>query len=83
MPRRTELPLEADYAPLTVEQAAALRAYVRDHGRGWRDRLWLDWISASAAPSLHHLRNTHGPCWLRKFRLGDLRTISKEDNHVG
>ncbi len=59
----------AAYPPLMRDQAAALRAYARKHGRFWKRKLWFEWMNATAEPLLHHLRNTHGPTWLHRFVL--------------
>ena len=61
--------VEADYPPLLLQQLDALRAYAGTHGGSWKERLRTEWIVASAEPLLHHLRNTHGPYWLERFKL--------------
>lgn len=57
------------YAPLTDEQATALRKYAHLHGHYWKAQLEKDWLRASATPELHQLRNTHGPLWLKGFKF--------------
>ncbi len=56
------------YAPITQEDLDALRRYADKHGRRWKLQLWSEWMNASAEPTLHALRNTHGPTWLDQFR---------------
>ena len=53
--------IEAGYSQLMLDQVAALRAYAHGHGRSWKNRLWMEWVDATAEPLLHQLRNTHGP----------------------
>ena len=56
------------YPPVTRADLDALRRYADKHGRRWKHRLWVDWMNASAEPTLHGLRNSHGPTWLEQFR---------------
>lgn len=55
--------------PLTAEEAEALAAYAREHGRFWKSKLLGEWLRASTAPALQSLRNSHGPSWLCEYRL--------------
>lgn len=58
-------------APLTDEQLAALTRFRKLHGRIWKSVLanaWMTGIGRGYCPSLHSLRNTHGPSWLADFR---------------
>ncbi|TMV76758.1 hypothetical protein FGG78_27985 [Thioclava sp. BHET1] len=57
------------YTDLTPDQLSALRDFARKNGRQWKSRLQERWMTASAEPTLHQLRNTHGPSWLRGYRL--------------
>ena len=61
-------------ANLTPEQASALKMFAAEHGRCWKNRLSHHWQNASAPATLHSLRNTHGPEWLRVFRLASLES---------
>ena len=61
--------IECDFPPLMIQQMTALRSYADKHGRLWKDHLRVEWLAATAPPMLHHLRNTHGPYWLHRFRL--------------
>ena len=56
------------YAPITPGDLDALRRYADKHGRRWKLQLWGEWMNASAEPTLHALRNSHGPTWLDQFR---------------
>lgn len=60
------MPLE----PLTSEEHEALHAFAQQHGRTWKSQLLRLWEKAAAPPILHALRNTHGPSWLVRYRLG-------------
>ena len=55
------------YPPVAQADLDALRRYADQHGRRWKYRLWGEWINASAEPTLHALRNTHGATWLEQF----------------
>lgn len=57
------------YPRLTDHQAAVIRAFAEDHGRRWKATLRDLWMRAAAEPTLHNLRNTHGPSWLAGYRL--------------
>lgn len=57
------------FPPLTTEQESALRDFAKTHGRRWKAILSVCWMAATADPTLHHLRNTHGPTWLAGYRL--------------
>lgn len=52
---------------LTDSETAALRAFAREYGPKWKDRLADLWQRAAAQPTLHCLRNSHGPAWLDAF----------------
>jgi hypothetical protein len=67
MAARTDI--EADFPPLMLQQVDALRDYAGRHWRYWKEDLRDEWMGATAVPLLHHLRNTHGPYWLRRFKL--------------
>jgi hypothetical protein len=58
-----------DLEDLTPEQIAALRSFATRNGRGWKKVLSDLWMRAAAAPTLHNLRNTHGPTWLVTFQF--------------
>lgn len=62
MPRET-LP------PLTTVQLECLQDFARANGRQWKAALRDCWMRSTASPTLHQLRNTHGPSWLATFRL--------------
>jgi len=55
--------------PLTPDQLRALQDFARRHGPRWKAHLRELWMRATACPTLHQLRNTHGPSWLDRFRL--------------
>lgn len=57
------------YRELTTDEVRALQAYAQKHGRTWKQALRDEWYVASSIGPLHALRNTHGPSWLRAFRL--------------
>ena len=61
--------VEADYPPLMCRQRDALDEYAKAHGPNWKDCLRAEWADATAEPSLHHLRTTHGTYWLRRFEV--------------
>ncbi|KFI24905.1 hypothetical protein CDV52_15880 [Haematobacter missouriensis] len=54
---------------VTAQEHKALRAFASEHGRCWKAELRKQWMSASAEPVLHRLRNRLGPSWLVRFRL--------------
>jgi hypothetical protein len=54
---------------ITQTELAALKMYATAYGRCWKDKLRTEWMNASAEPTLHRLRNTHGPIWLTGFRF--------------
>jgi hypothetical protein len=54
---------------LTQAQIAVLQDFARANGRNWKSALRDLWMRAAAGPTLHDLRNTHGPSWLANFRL--------------
>jgi hypothetical protein len=64
--------------PLTAEDIAALQSWAKQHGRYWKEPLRDLWNRAVVALGLPNsdrdttvycLRNSHGPSWLRSFRL--------------
>lgn len=63
----------AAFAPLTEDQQIALTKFADANGRLWKARLAELWVKAAAEPTLHHLRNTHGPDWLRAVNADSLR----------
>lgn len=65
-PKRERLP------PLTAEQEAALKTYAVKHGRRWKsilNNVWMGGAPYDDGGILRGLRNTHGPSWLRSYRL--------------
>ncbi|NPD70275.1 hypothetical protein HN018_24255 (plasmid) [Lichenicola cladoniae] len=63
-------PAEDDeHAPLLLAQVEYLQAYADQHGREWKQKLWLEWTNATADPVLSLLRNSHGPSWLLRYNL--------------
>lgn len=68
------------YEPLTEAQIEVLNAFKAQNGRNWKSKLSAMWANATASPMLHRLRNTHGPLWLKSYKLK--RTINiKQVNH--
>lgn len=57
------------YRTLTYEEEIELVKFAVAHGRRWRRVLSDQWMTASAPPILHALRNSHGPTWLASYRL--------------
>lgn len=57
------------FAPLTDRQTAALTAFARQYGPQWKTKLADMWYRAAAQPTLHCLRNSHGPAWLESFHM--------------
>jgi hypothetical protein len=55
--------------PLTDRETAALTDFAREHGPRWKRALETLWMRAAAQPTLHCLRNSHGPAWLEGFDL--------------
>jgi hypothetical protein len=55
--------------PLTDRETAALTDFAREHGPRWKYALETLWMRAAAQPTLHCLRNSHGPAWLNGFDL--------------
>ena len=68
---------EGDDLPVLLAQARALHSYAEAHGSCWKQRLLAEWMNATAEPLLHHLRNTHGPGWLLRYRLDGHRPNQK------
>lgn len=58
---------------LSPEEQAALLEFAETHGCNWKTDLRTDWERSAAGPTLHRLRNTHGPSWLASLRLAELR----------
>jgi hypothetical protein len=68
-----------DFPPVTQEQEAALRRYARINGRYWKACLRSQWtIGGPGRDSTHslarydllqQLRNSHGPMWLRLYKI--------------
>ena len=56
----------------------AVLAFAKQHGRIWKARLSELWVRAAAEPTLHRLRNTHGPDWLRTLNLEELVNVSSD-----
>jgi hypothetical protein len=63
---------------LTAEELDALRSWAKQHGRYWKEplrALWCRAVITSGMPNsdrdttVYCLRNSHGPSWLRDFRL--------------
>lgn len=57
------------FRPLTDDEAEALRAFAREHGPAWKQRLAALWQRAAAIPVLHCLRNDLGHDWLDGFAM--------------
>jgi len=66
------------YRDLTDNELSALRAFAKEFGRAWKDRLSMDyWYNARVFVTrdgrecyeLHRLRNELGPQWLAQFKL--------------
>ena len=57
------------YPEIDVTTMAALRSMRAGSGRVWKARLRRLWERGEAGPTLHRLRNTHGPAWLAGFRF--------------
>ncbi|WP_054006265.1 hypothetical protein [Cypionkella psychrotolerans] len=56
------------YPPVTAEQLEALAHLAKQNGRNWK--AWLsDLWTRAADPTMHGLRNSHGPSWLSQFSL--------------
>jgi hypothetical protein len=55
--------------PLTDREVAALTEFAREHGPRWKYALETLWYRAAAQPTLHCLRNSHGPAWLESFQM--------------
>lgn len=58
--------------PLSPEQEAALHAYAVKHGRRWKsilNNVWMGGAPYDDGGILRRLRNSHGPSWLRSYRL--------------
>jgi hypothetical protein len=61
--------------PLTKEESKALASYAARNGRAWKSKLQAAWLSGGNEDGtqgvLRALRNSHGPSWLRGFRVTD------------
>ena len=60
---------ETKHRPLTDRETAALTDLAREHGPRWKAKLSTLWMRAAAQPTLHCLRNSHGPAWLESFEM--------------
>lgn len=69
----------ATYRDLTQEERIAVVNFASDHGRLWKARLSELWVRAAAEPTLHQLRNTHGPDWLYRLDLERLAAMGVVD----
>lgn len=54
---------------LDAEQREALREFAAEYGERWKAELGTLWMRGAARPTLHALRNSHGPEWLSRFEL--------------
>jgi hypothetical protein len=66
---------------LTAEELRELRSWAKQYGRYWKMHLRYLWNRAGLArytlgmpnsdrdTTVYALRNSHGPSWLRRFRL--------------
>ena len=71
------------------QQAAAVLAFARSHGRSWRTMLAIAWSEACADvdPSyrgeLQQLRNDtrFGPRWLQRVQLSEMHAIVDAHEH--
>ena len=66
------------YRDLTPDELEAVRAFVAEFGRSWKERLAFDYWPAArifvarngrSCHELHRLRNELGPQWLKQFKL--------------
>lgn len=57
------------YQPLTAEQLDTLRRFALYAGRTWKAQLNTQWMNGKASGPLQQLRNSHGPSWLKAYRL--------------
>jgi hypothetical protein len=64
-----EATMSNDTMTLTAEEEQAIREYAAREGRRWKSELNLAWYNASEPGILQSLRNSHGPEWLRSYRL--------------
>lgn len=60
---------------MTQTQTDAIQQWARLHGRRWKSALRNAWMTGNyegfeASNELQQLRNSLGPAWLIKFRLG-------------
>lgn len=61
--------MKTTFRPLTDRETEMLTAFAREHGPGWKHALSTLWMRAAAQPTLHCLRNSHGPSWLAEFHM--------------
>lgn len=62
--------------PVTENERAALAAFQKMHGNGWKAQLRKSWMFAEyptalsdwAGAQLQQIRNTRGPSWLASYR---------------
>ena len=55
---------------IAPEQLGAILRFARRNGRLWKSKLQKAWLIGTCSdPALQALRNTHGPEWLKSFRL--------------
>lgn len=59
---------------LTPEELQAVVSFAAYAGRTWKQQLRDAWMSASMPGYLHALRNSHGPAWLKRFKLPEVKT---------
>ncbi|WP_019087637.1 hypothetical protein [Komagataeibacter europaeus] len=61
------------YPPLDPEEIKELKEFAAQEGRNWKQVLekesWWRGLPMHGFPLLYGLRNSHGPSWLRSFRL--------------
>jgi hypothetical protein len=59
----------------TPEQITALKQWAQEHGRKWKSKLREAWMTGdyglfTGDTYLQQVRNTFGPSWLTRFRIG-------------
>lgn len=64
-----ETQTKTKHRPLTDRETEALTEFAREHGPRWKYALETLWMRAAAQPTLHCLRNSHGPAWLEALDL--------------
>jgi hypothetical protein len=60
---------EARCPTLTSEQVAALQGFAAYAGRTWKAQILQAWMYQSIPGHIAALRNSHGPSWLKTYRL--------------